>query len=387
VLWLQNASRRIFLSNPQDILEAIEECRQDPSMNSFARLVPIFVLVLLAWPAGSATRESFDITVPAPPGPVTIDGRSWLIYELHLTNFSRQPLRISKVDVLSGNDVLHSFAGAALDQRLALAAVAREETQSVRAGERAIVYLEVEVSAKRLPSALRHRVRFQAEDHSMAEVVSAQNPVKGDKPAPLGPPLRGGPWSAVYAWEWPRGHRRVFYAVDGRARLPGRFAIDWVRRDAEGRAAHGDADVVKNSLGHGADVLAVADSRVAQVRDGIAETERVSANPKHSLDEAAGNYVALDLGDGRFALYEHLAPGSIRVAPGERVRRGQVIASLGFTGDSTEPHLHFHVADSPSPLAGEGLPFELERFRVEGSGTPVVRHRERPAPNARVTFD
>src|SRR3546814_7386768 len=69
----------------------------------------------------------------------------------------------------------------------------------------------------------------------------------------------------------------------------------------------------------------------------------------------SGNACALDLGDGRHAFYEHLKPGSIRVVPGQRVRRGEVIAELGFTGDSTGPHLHFHVADAPSPLGAEGL--------------------------------
>ncbi len=299
------------------------------------------------------------MAVPAPPSPVSIDGRDWLIYELHLTNFSREPLRIEKVEVLpDGID-------------------ARAAPQTVPPRERAIVYLEIPVDAKRPARRLRHRVRYGAgKATDLADVVGGEVEVRAKARLALGPPLRGGPWAAVYAWEWPRGHRRVFYTLDGRARIPGRFAIDWVRKDEQGKSARGDADVVKNSLGYGADVLAVADARVAAVRDGIAEVERVSANPKHSLDEAAGNFVALDLSDGRFALYEHLMPGSIRVAKGDRVRRGQVLASLGFTGDSTEPHLHFHVADSPSPLAGEGLPYEFEWNGERG----------RPAPNALVTF-
>jgi murein DD-endopeptidase len=310
--------------------------------------------------ASSESRESFDMAVPAPPSPVSIDGRDWLIYELHLTNFSREPLRIAKVEVLpDGID-------------------ARAAPQTVPPRERAIVYLEIPVDAKRPARRLRHRVRYGAgKATDLADVVGGEVEVRAKARLALGPPLRGGPWSAVYAWEWPRGHRRVFYTLDGRARIPGRFAIDWVRKDEQGKSARGDTDVVQNSLGYGAEVLAVADARVAAVRDGITETARVSANPKHSLDEAAGNFVALDLGDGRFALYEHLLPGSIRVAKGDRVRRGQVIASLGFTGDSTEPHLHFHVADSPFPLLGEGLPYE---FEWKGK-------RERPAPNALVTFD
>ncbi len=338
-------------------------------------------LSVLSAPAYGAARESFDISVSAPPSPVAIEGREWLIYELHLTNFSRASLRLMALEVLAAPaDPLVRIEGEALEKRISVVGAARTETQPLRPGERAVVYLEVAVDAKRLPRVLRHRVRYAIDGGTTAanveEVVGGNVDVRAKARLALGPPLRGGPWAAVYAWHWPRGHRRVFYTVDGRARLPGRFAIDWVRRDAQGRSAQGDADIVKNSLGYGADVLAVADARVAEVRDGIAESERVSANPKHSLDEAAGNYISLDLGDGRFAVYEHLAPGSVRVARGDRVRRGQVIASLGFTGDSTEPHLHFHVADNPFPLSGEGLPFE---FELNGK-------RERPAPNVIVNF-
>jgi murein DD-endopeptidase len=325
------------------------------------------VACLLGPPPALAAGD-FDMAVPVAPRPVTIDGREWLIYELHLANATRGALHLAKVEVISGtSDVLQVFEGYDLAKRIA------------SEGERRVVYLEVPLSSKR-PRLLRHRI---------ADEVGGETAVVAKAGLALAPPLRGGPWAAVYAWEWPRGHRRVFYTIVGRARLPGRLAIDWVRKDEQGRSARGDADIVKNSLGYGAEVLAVANARVAAVRDGVAESERVSANPKHALDEKAGNYVSLDLGDGRFAVYEHLAPGSIRVARGDRVQRGQVIASLGFTGDSTEPHLHFHVADDPSPLKGEGLPFELEQFRVQGPGpgSGQLRRRERPAPNSLVTFD
>jgi murein DD-endopeptidase MepM/ murein hydrolase activator NlpD len=343
-------------------------------------------LVAAAPSAWSESRESFDIAVSAPPSPVSIDGRDWLVYELHLTNFSRETLRVQSVDVVRGETVLGSFAGGELAHRMSIPTGSRADVQLVQPGERAIIYLEVPSSTRSTPRALRHRVRFMS-GRIPAEVVGADVLVRARERAALGPPLRGGPWAAVYAWEWPRGHRRVFYTLDGRARLPGRFAIDWVRQDDQGRTARGDADIVENSLGYGADVLAVAEARVAAVRDGIAESERVSANPDHPLDDAAGNYVALDIGDGRFAIYEHLKTGSIRVARGDRVRRGQVLASLGFTGDSTGPHLHFHVADQPSPLSGEGLPYEFDSFRVSENGQSRARKHERPAPNAVVVFD
>ncbi|MDX1983227.1 MAG: M23 family metallopeptidase [Bryobacteraceae bacterium] len=73
-----------------------------------------------------------------------------------------------------------------------------------------------------------------------------------------------------------------------------------------------------------------------------------------------GNYIVLDLGGGRFAFYAHLQPGSLRVKPGDKVKRGQVLGLACNSGNSTEPHLHFHVSNGPDPLASEGLPFVFE---------------------------
>jgi murein DD-endopeptidase len=58
-------------------------------------------------------------------------------------------------------------------------------------------------------------------------------------------------------------------------------------------------------------------------------------------------------------------PG-LSVRPGDRVREGQVIAKLGSTGQASQPHLHFHVADADFPLA-EGLPYHLKGFRILGA--------------------
>src|SRR3546814_16291744 len=100
----------------------------------------------------------------------------------------------------------------------------------------------------------------------------------------------------------------------------------------------------------------------------MVESATISAHPENALGDATGNYVALDLGDGRHAFYEHLQPGSIRVVPGQRVRRGEVIAELGLTGDSPGPPLPFHVAAAPSPLRAAGLPVVNARSTGRGAG-------------------
>jgi murein DD-endopeptidase len=186
--------------------------------------------------------------------------------------------------------------------------------------------------------------------------------------------------------------------------LRGHAAIDWVRVDEQGRIASGDGNRVANHYGYGQPVLAVCDGRIVATRDSISEPATLdTAAAQHSLDEAAGNYVVLQLPDERFAIYEHLRPGSLIVREGDRVRTGQTLAQVGFTGSSTGPHLHLHVSENPLPLKGEGTAYHLDRFELLGHYTDIgqlgkarwqertreltaSRRREHPAPNAVLLF-
>ena len=116
--------------------------------------------------------------------------------------------------------------------------------------------------------------------------------------------------------------------------------------------------------------MAVADAVVVATKDGIPENVPgpTSGAVPITLETVGGNHVILDLGGGRFAFYAHLQPGSLRVKTGDKVRRGQVVGLVGNSGNSTEPHLHFHISDSNSPLGSEGLPYALPSFEVQGRG-------------------
>lgn len=351
-------------------------------------------------------RQSFHLEVPAPPIPVAVSGARRLVYELHLLSFAREPLSLERVAVMDGDDgsVLADLGGEAVAQRLGGPgdAPSRPGSRVIASGTLGILYLEIEMNGE-LPRTLEHQVTYRGTaggPEEAATVRGGRTPVPSEPPVVLAPPVRGGQWVAVYHPSWQRGHRRVVYAVEGRARIPGRFAVDWFRVDSMGRRAAPPADEVANWYGHGADVLAVAEAVVATVRTDVPESATLSGYTRpEALADDTGNYVALDLGGGRHAFYEHLQPGSIRVRAGDRVEAGQVIASVGFTGSTSGPHLHFHIADAGSPLGAEGLPFVLDRFKVIGSygasdlftdggwSEPAAagggwRTEEFPAPNA-----
>ena len=301
-----------------------------------------------------------------------IGGKMLLIYELHLTNFASVDLSLKRIEVLdSAGAVLSDLKDSALKGiigRFDLMATTTDKLL-IPPGVRVLAYLSVPLGTRGAhPVALKHRIEYLAPAASdRASVLGGKFTISTEPPVTVGPPLRGGPWVAIYDASWERGHRRVPYAVQGSVKIPGRFAIDWIKVDEQGKYFDGDGLNVKDWYGYGAEVLAVMDGVVAATRDGYPESATLAKNPARIEPEyASGNYVALDLGTGHYAFYEHLKPGSIRVKPGDHVRRGSVIGLLGYTGESTGPHLHFHISDNNSPLNAEGLPYQLQGFKILG---------------------
>jgi Peptidase family M23 len=87
-----------------------------------------------------------------------------------------------------------------------------------------------------------------------------------------------------------------------------------------------------------------------------------------------GNHVVLDLGDGVFAVFAHLRRGSLKVRRGDWVRAGDQLGECGNSGNTSEPHLHFHLMDRHRPVIAAGLPFSFDHYEADGemqSGVPA----------------
>jgi hypothetical protein len=101
-----------------------------------------------------------------------------------------------------------------------------------------------------------------------------------------------------------------------------------------------------------------------------------------------GNHVIMRSGD-MYAGFVHLAPGSVGVTAGQAVRSGDVIGRVGHTGNSTSPHLHFQLMDSPDPTNATGIPCAFRSYEVlrDGAWTPVERGIPRRSERIRFQAD
>lgn len=315
---------------------------------------------------------------------VTIGGRPSVYYELHLTNFAKDTVELSSIAVLNAADssTISKWEDVGLRKHfMSIGKPANINASLLPPGTSGMIFIEISLPGNVVPKSFTHQLKLNTLKNSqktMVLITGALTDVKNKTPLILGPPLGAGAWAAVYDPLWVTGHRRVFYTVDGTARLPGRFAIDLIKLDSAGKVAAGDENIIRNWHGYAANVLAVHDGIIASVRNDAKESPTLSGYTPVSAENATGNYISLKVGEQQYVFYEHLKPGSIRVKPGQKVTKGQVIASLGFTGQSTGPHLHLHVADKNSPLGAEGIPFAFEHYRFLGDYTDFSNFGKMP---------
>lgn len=334
---------------------------------SLVHLIVMLMAGLFPSLAPAQPESSFDLRIPVAPMLRSADGVDELVYELHLDNFALRDLKPVRVEVwdADGRRLLAAYEGPALAQRLDLSGVQwkADSLQAIPSGRRGVVFIELGL-ADAVPKALRHRIAY-ADLRSVDDVrwvEGARTAIVTGRTPVLSPPLKGGPWWAAHDARWERGHRRVGYAIGGRLRTPGRYAVDWVKLDAAGRKAPAPGDIAAQTYSHGEDVLAVADGVIVHVNDQLAERIRLTDKQTSAL----GNGVVLRLDSGEFAHYGHLRPGSATRAAGTRVRAGEKIAEVGFSGSASDPQLHFALTDGPDELASEGVAYVFDRYRSLG---------------------
>jgi murein DD-endopeptidase MepM/ murein hydrolase activator NlpD len=150
------------------------------------------------------------------------------------------------------------------------------------------------------------------------------------------------------------------------AHLDQRYAYDLVVR-RNGATHEGDGSRVEQYHCWGRPILAPGAGTVAVAADSLDDQAPGRMDRAHP----PGNHVIIDHGNGEFSLLAHLRRGSVAVRPGARVAAGDKVGECGNSGNSSEPHLHYHLQNTAVFGRGEGLPAQFTGYTADG--VPVAR--------------
>lgn len=124
--------------------------------------------------------------------------------------------------------------------------------------------------------------------------------------------------------------------------------------------------------GWGREILAPASGTIVYARNDVPTNIDPSQNPgeewyrplHNPVNAAAGNCVIIDHGNSEFSVMMHMQPGSLTIKVGDRVAKGQVVGSLGNSGDSFGPHLHYQLQSGPRLWEFQSLPVKFQNIDV-----------------------
>ncbi len=122
-----------------------------------------------------------------------------------------------------------------------------------------------------------------------------------------------------------------------------KYAYDFIVIDFKGLHYKGTGLKVEDYYCYNKLVLAPADGTVENIIDDVEDNEIGNVNTEDNW----GNSIVIKHSEYLYSQVSHLKRGSIQVTPGDKVKTGQLIANVGNSGRSPEPHLHFQVQAEP----------------------------------------
>ena len=144
-----------------------------------------------------------------------------------------------------------------------------------------------------------------------------------------------------------------------------RFAFDFLGINENGKTRKGAGETNEDYLAFGREILAPADGLVTDIINGVRDNSPGSMNPYSAL----GNAVFIQHSENEVSVLAHLKQESITVKAGDKVKKGQIIGLCGNSGNSSEPHLHYHLQNTPIIQDGTGIKCFFQKVPADSNET------------------
>ncbi len=168
------------------------------------------------------------------------------------------------------------------------------------------------------------------------------------------------PFSGEWFVFWGGDTKEQNYHVSTKAQ---KNAFDMVISDSSGKSYRSDGKTNEDYYAFGQSLTAPCDAAVVAVIEGVKDNVPGEMNP----DQLTGNTVILKTAHNEYLFFAHFKLNSVKVKTGESVKKGQLLGLCGNSGNSSEPHLHFHIQNQEKMAGATGIKCYFEKLMVNGA--------------------
>ncbi|OUS00970.1 peptidase M23 [Flavobacteriales bacterium 33_180_T64] len=139
-------------------------------------------------------------------------------------------------------------------------------------------------------------------------------------------------------------------------------AFDILITNDKGQSYKTDGLTNEDYYAFGKELIAPCDGEVVLVVDGVKDNTPGTMNPVY----IPGNTVIIKTANGEYLFFAHFKQLSIKVKQGQKVKQGDLLGLCGNSGNSTEPHLHFHIQNVENLTIATGAKCYFDEILVNG---------------------
>jgi len=137
-------------------------------------------------------------------------------------------------------------------------------------------------------------------------------------------------------------------------------AFDIVITNTDGKSYKTDGKSNADYYAFGQSLTAPCDAEVVFAVDGVKDNIPGKMNTLLTI----GNTVLLKTKHNEYILFAHFKQGTVKVKQGEKVKTGQLLGECGNSGNSSEPHLHFHIQDEEDFDQATGIKCFFSKVKI-----------------------
>ncbi len=156
-----------------------------------------------------------------------------------------------------------------------------------------------------------------------------------------------------------------------------KYAFDFIILDEKNKSHQKRGTNNKDYYCFGKKILAPASGVIIETLDGIRDNKPGIMNKNFYT----GNLIMIKHNEKEISFLCHFKQGSIKVKVGDKVKKGQLLGLCGNSGNSSEPHLHYHLQDNEIIRDGKGIKCYFRNIKVKKKEKEELKKEYSPIKN------